>query len=285
MAGTRASAVKGSTTLGAAALSRLSGAGQRRRLTPALERKLVLAAKRGDPGARGQLVETFLPLIASVARIYRGSRAVEHAELMQDGVVGLLRALERFDARRGTPFWAYASWWVRQAMQELVAELTGPVVLSDRALRQLARVKTARRSHLQAHKREPSTAELVATTGLTRDKVEALVAVDRTPRALGEPLGDDGETFDTFGELLADPTAQDAYDRVDRRLQADELRSQPSKLCDRERAVLGARYGLNGPEQTLRQIGGALHLSAERVRQIEEQALEKLRAAACGQAA
>jgi RNA polymerase primary sigma factor len=238
-----------------------------------------------DPGARGQLVETFLPLIASVARIYRGSRAVEHAELMQDGVVGLLRALERFDARRGTPFWAYASWWVRQAMQDLVAELTCPVVMSDRALRQLARVKNARRSHLQSHKREPSTAELVATTGLTREKVESLVAVDRTPRALEEPLGDDGETFDTFGELLADPTAQDAYERVDRRLQAEELRSHPNSLCERERAVLGARYGLNGPEQTLREIGGTLHLSAERVRQIEEQALAKLRTAAWHQAA
>ena len=108
------------------------------------------AAEKGDMNARARLVDAFMPLIASVARIYRSAPAVDRGELMQEGVVGLLRALERYDIGRGTPFWGYASWWVRQAMQQLVAEVTGPVVLSDRALRQLARVKDARRTHLQA---------------------------------------------------------------------------------------------------------------------------------------
>src|SRR4051794_23540607 len=111
----------------------------RRQLAPRVERELVLAAEEGDPGARDRLIQAFWPLIGSVARIYRSSAAVDRTELMQEGVVGLLRALERFDPSRGTPFWAYASWWVRQAMQQLVSELTRPVVLSDRALRQLAR--------------------------------------------------------------------------------------------------------------------------------------------------
>jgi RNA polymerase sigma factor (sigma-70 family) len=191
--------------------------------------------------------------------------------------VGLLRALQRYDPTRGTPFWGYASWWVRQAMQQLVAEVTRPVVLSDRALRQLARVKDARRTHLQAHGREPSTAELSETTGFTRVQVENLVAVERTPRALEEPIGDGVDTDTRFGELLADPVAEDEYERVDRRLEIEDMRKLPNSLCARERTVLRARFGLDGREQTLREVAGTLHLSAERVRQIEERALEKLR--------
>jgi DNA-directed RNA polymerase sigma subunit (sigma70/sigma32) len=107
----------------------------RPRLPPRTERRLVQAAKDGDRRAREQLVEAFLPLIAGVARVYRGSASITRVELIQEGVVGLLRALERYDPTLGVPFWGYATWWVRQAMQQLIAELTGPTVLSDRALR------------------------------------------------------------------------------------------------------------------------------------------------------
>jgi DNA-directed RNA polymerase sigma subunit (sigma70/sigma32) len=115
----------------------------RPRLPVGVERRLVAAAQSGDRRAREELVEAFLPLIASVARVYRGSRTITRVELMQEGVVGLLRALERYDPEQGVPFWGYASWWVRHAMQQLIAELTRPVVLSDRSLRQLAALKRA----------------------------------------------------------------------------------------------------------------------------------------------
>jgi RNA polymerase primary sigma factor len=251
-----------------------------RRLPLGQERRLVRAAEDGDEGAREQLVEAFMPSIAGVARIYRSSPAVDRGELIQEGVVGLLRALGRYDPTRGTPFWGYASWWVRQAMQQLVAEVTRPVVLSDRALRQLARVKDARRTYLQAHGREPSTRDLAATTGLTREQIENLVAVERTPRALEEPLGEGGDTDARFGDLIADPGAEDEYERVDRRLDIEDMPNLPNLLCPRERTVLRARFGLDGREQTLREVAGTLHLSAERVRQIEERALEKLRESA-----
>src|SRR6185503_2128730 len=117
--------------------------------------------------------------------------------------------IKRYDAELGTPFWAYACWWVRQAMQQLVSELTRPVVLSDRALRQLARVKDARREHTHAHSREPCSAELAEHTGLTRDQVENLLAVERAPRGLEEPIGDDDGNDTVFGELIADPFAED----------------------------------------------------------------------------
>ena len=256
--------------------------GARATLQPAEEHELVLAAKRGDATAKERLIEAFLPLIASMARIYRSTEAVERIELMQEGVVGLLRALECYDPTRGTPFGAYASWWVRQAMQRLVAELTRPVVLSDRALRQLARVNDAHRAQLQEHGREPSLMELAARTGLTREQVENLIAAGRTPRPLDEPVAEEEGRVGPLGDLVVDPLAEDEYERVVSRLEIEELRGLLSGLSDRERAVLRARYGLDGPEQTLREIGGAHGLSAERVRQIEHRALGKLRAAAAG---
>src|SRR5690349_17396367 len=140
---------------------------------------LVLPAQRDELGARDELVQAFLPLVASVACHYRHVRAVDRAELMQDGIVGLLRALERYDPDLGTPFWGYASWWVRQAMQKLVAELSGPVVMSDRALRQLARVRDARCAFLRMHEREPSMAELAAETMLDTAHVHSLIGAER----------------------------------------------------------------------------------------------------------
>lgn len=227
--------------------------------------------KDGSADARARLVEAYMPLIAAVARTYRSGQVQR-----QEGAVGLLRALENYDAERGTPFWAYAGWWVRQAMQQLVAELSRPVVLSDRALRHLARLKSAHREAVQASGREPSRSALVERTGLTLDQVDDLLATDRPPRSLDEPVrGQDGDVG-TFGELLVDPLAEDEYERVLGAIQVRELHSLLAGLSDRERAVLRARYGLDGEEQSLRDVGERLGLSGERVRQIEGRALGKL---------
>jgi RNA polymerase primary sigma factor len=246
------------------------------RLSLTRERELVLAAKRSPGDGRQPLIEAFAPSIDAVAHAYARSAAVTLGELRQEGVVGLLRALERFDDTQGTPFWAYASWWVRQAMQQLVAELGRPVVLSDRAARHLARLKDAQRAHLQSRGREASVTELVSATGMGRRQVEGLMAAARRPRGLDERLGDDDSAGATLGDQLADPLADDAYDRV---LPFDigRLRRLLERLSDRERAILAARYGLDGPELTLRQLAGTLCLSIERVRQLEEAALGKLR--------
>jgi RNA polymerase primary sigma factor len=249
------------------------------------ERRLVVAAAGGDAAARRELVDVFLPSIAGIARRYRSAPVVTRPELMQEGIVGLLCALERYDLERDTPFWAYASWWVRQAMQGLVAELTRPVVLSDRALRQLAHLRRAEREALQEQGREPSTAELAERTGIPLDQAEHLFAVDRAPRGLAEPLRSDGcDGATTLLDFLADPSAQDEYDGVARRVGVEQLRGVPSVLTRRERAVLRARYGLGCREHTLKEIAGRLRLSAERVRQIEQQGLEKIRAASAQRA-
>jgi RNA polymerase sigma factor (sigma-70 family) len=259
--------------------AQLQELGERPRLPVATERRLVQAAQDGEPRAREELVEAFLPLIAGVARVYRGSPSITRVELMQEGVVGLLRALERYDPSLGVPFWGYASWWVRQAMQQLIAELTRPTVLSDRALRHLAQLKRAHGDYLQRHGREPTGDQLATDTDLTHAQVEQLLALERLPQSMDEPVkGVEGE-IGAFGELLADPLAEDAYEQLLDHSEIEQVRALLGSLNERERTILRARYGLDGDEQSLREIGEGIGLSAERVRQIENRALGKLRAA------
>jgi RNA polymerase sigma factor (sigma-70 family) len=258
--------------------------GRQAPLAQAAERRLVLAAKAGDRAARARLVETFMPLISALARTYRSGQ-VQRLELLQEGVVGLLRALERFDPERGVPFWGYATWWVRQAMQQLVAELTRPVVLSDRALRHLGRLKQAHHDAVAQTGREPSRQQLAGRAALTVEQVDDLLATERAPRSLDEPLTS-GDDIGTFGELLADPLAEDEYEQVLAAIEVEELHALLAGLSDREREVLRARYGLDddGEELSLRSVGDRLGLSGERVRQIERRALSKLAAEVGGDA-
>jgi RNA polymerase sigma factor (sigma-70 family) len=247
-----------------------------------LEATLLAEARVGRGDARARLVKTFTPLIGSVARTYCHVPGVDRSELMQEGVVGVLRALERFNSDLGTPFWAYASWWVRQAMQQLVSELSRPVVLSDRALRQLARVRDARRTFLRVHSREPSLPELATDSELTMLQLQRLLVAERQPRGLEEPIDETTRGGATFGDLLCDPYAEEAFEELAMRLGAAEVPRLLGRLSPRERTVVEARYGLRGPERTLRELGQRMGVSAERVRQIEQAALEKMRASASG---
>lgn len=239
------------------------------------ERSLVVLAQEGRGSAREELIERFLPAIGGVARQYRNTAGVDRRELAQEGVVGLLRALERFDVDARIPFWAYAKWWVRQAMQHLVSELGRPVVLSDRAQRQLARVRDARRAHLQAVSAEPTVDELTARTGFARRQVENLLAVERAPRALEEPVGT-ADAGLTLRDVLPDPEAEDVYEDVPRHLALAQLPAMLEELSDRERAVVRSRFGLDGEVRTLREVADAVGVSAERVRQIEKASIRKL---------
>jgi RNA polymerase sigma factor (sigma-70 family) len=242
------------------------------------ERDLVVAAEGGDQEACRQLIDSFLPAIRGLARRFSAGGGVEQQELTQEGIAGLLFAARRYDPRMGTPFWAYASFWVRKAMQDLLAELKRPVALSDHAVRGLAKIRAARRDYMDLHACEPTVDQLAAATGFTRAHLDSLLAVERAPRAWDEPVGEDSAGGSAMlGDTLADPDAEDEYGHV---LDEMAVREFARGLDERERAVLWRHYGLGWSPQTLTQIGASLGLTAERVRQIEAGALKKLREAA-----
>ena len=240
-------------------------------------RRLVERAQAGDMAARAELIQAYMPALSAMARTYRTGR-ITRQELLQEGVVGMLRALERFDVTRGVAFWSYASFWARQAMQHLVAELTRPFVLSDRALRNLSRLKQLHHEELQRSGREPTRGELAERSGLEPGHIDDLVATE-AGRSLDEPVrGVDGE-LGSFGDLLVDPMAEQDYERVLAAIEIEALHSLLSGLSERERHVLELRYGVAGDELSLRQVGEQLGISGERVRQLERRALAKLGAA------
>jgi len=246
-------------------------------LTMARERHLLAMTEAGDRAATEELVTAYMPAINGIANLYRSFRSLERQELQQEGVVGLLRAARRYDSRRGTPFWAYASWWVRQAMQQLVAELTSPLVLSDRASRSLVRMKRARAAFAQANRREPSDSELAETARMPLDQVQNLVSVERAPSSLQAPRPGGEERAPTFAELT-DPVAEEEYERVVDLADGEHIQELAAGLEERERRIVFSHYGIGCRQQTLREIGRESDLSVERVRQLEERALAKLRA-------
>jgi RNA polymerase sigma factor (sigma-70 family) len=231
-------------------------------LTPAE----VVAAADGGRRERDRLVAIHMPAIRAIARRYRRHPRVEEAELVQAGVVGFLCAVDRFDPHAGTPLWAYAAWWVRSAIQQVVAELSGPCVLSDRALRQLAQLRLA-------------DGDAGALAAVPHAGNEALRAASQQARSLDEPVA--ARAGKTVGDLLSDPCAEEPSEWTERRDTVRRVREILPTLASRERRVLAGRFPADDCPRTLGDLGDELGVSAERVRQIERSALSKLHAALC----
>jgi RNA polymerase sigma factor (sigma-70 family) len=243
------------------------------------EHDVVAAAQRGGVRERQQLIQDFLPLIVNVARRYQRSASIDTNELMQEGCVGLLQALRHYNPDLGVPFGAYARWWVRRAIQQLVCELTGPVVLSERAVRQLTRVKRARREFEQTRGRPPQVGELADGCALPSAQVASLIAADLDARTLSLPAAEPDGEGRAIASMLIDPRSEEAYEATIWRLTAAQLPRMLDRLGERERRVIRARYGLECTQRTRGELAGELCVSAERVRQIEQAAMRKLNAA------
>jgi RNA polymerase primary sigma factor len=239
---------------------------------------LVRRARAGDVAAREQLIDNLLPLVAAVARRY-GAEGLEQTDLLQEGIVGVLRALERYDPERGVPFAAYATWWIRQSLQDARSDFVRPFRLPPKALRQLSQLKSEHQRIYQAEHRSADLAELAGRVSVDLDQAEALWAADARVRSLDEQVGGEEGERGTLGDLLEDPLSAASYEAVIDSIAGEQLRALLSRLTDREREVVRARFGFDGGPKKLVEIGERLGISAERVRQIEERALAKLRQA------
>jgi len=217
-----------------------------------------------------------LPLVSRTARRYAG-RDVERVDLLQEGIVGVLRALQRYEAERGVPFTAYAGWWVRQAMQQAVSEQSRAVRLPTHVLWDIHDLREARE---QTAAEGTTDAELGRRLGWGERRLEDVVRAERPALSLDLPHAADDGAAGSLGDLLADPLSEQAYEDVLGAVTGSRLRALMTTLTEREREVLRWRFGLGTEELSLRQIGRRLGMSGERVRQIEHRALAKLRTAA-----
>jgi RNA polymerase sigma factor (sigma-70 family) len=265
---------------GDAAVRELWNEAERSRAVPGDEADvLARRAQAGDEGAREELIRRLLPLVHSTARRYR-TEGLEQADLLQEGIVGLLRALQRFDPERGVPFAAFATWWIRQSLQEARSDFMRPLRLPPKALRQLSQLKSEHQRIYEGERRSAKVAELAERTNIELEQAEALMVADARERSLDEPIGSMDAELGTLGDLLEDPLSAAAYEGVVDAVAGEQLRALLSRLTDREREVVGARFGFDAPAEKLSEVGERLGISAERVRQIEERALAKLRGAA-----
>ena len=237
---------------------------------------LVIRAQAGDQAAREQLIDRLLPLVSALARRFR-TEGLDQTDLIQEGIVGLLRALGRYDPARGVPFGAFAAWWIRHALQDARSDFIRPFRLPPKALRQLSQLKSEHQRIYQDEQRSAGVAELAQRTSIDLDQAKALAAADVRVRSLDEPIEAGGGEVGSLGDLLEDTLSAAAYEEVIDAVAGAQLRALLSRLTERERDVVTARFGFDGEPEKLVEIGERLGLSAERVRQIEERALAKLR--------
>ncbi len=241
----------------------------------ALERDVA----RGDE-ARHRLIQANLRLVVSIAKKYIGS-PLSFMDLVQEGNIGLMRAVEKFDYSRGHRFSTYATWWIRQAISRAIAEQSRLIRLPVHLSESIGQLRRVTRQLEQALEREPTPDEVAKALGISARKVHRLLQAAAQPISLEQPLGSDGEGH--VGELLADEESDEPIEIAAQRMLQEELMGALMALPERERRILQLRYGLeDGRRHTLEEVGVAFGITRERTRQIEAEALRHLRAPGVG---
>jgi len=253
----------------------LADVGRHKLLTAAEEVSLAKRIERGDPVAKRIMIESNLRLVVSIAKGYRGL-GVPFLDLIQEGTLGLNRAVEKFDWRRGFKFSTYATWWIRQSVQRAVANHARTIRVPVHVVeRQQKLSRAARRLEVELG-REATKQELAEATGLPLQHVDEALGAAHASVSLNQTVGADDEG--ELGDLFADREAADPFDEAEESLRRQSIRRALDALPERERRILELRFGFEGEPWTLEAIGHELDLTRERVRQLEGQALKRLEA-------
>ncbi len=246
-------------------------------LTPQEEVKLARRIKKGDAEARAIMVRSNLRLVVKIARDY-SNYGLPLLDLISEGNIGLMKAVERFDPKKGGKLSTYAAWWIKQSIKRALANQSKTIRLPVHLVDKIAKMRRVATQMTEELGREPTDDELAEEIGLSSAKVSALKSAAIRPTSLDQPIGDDDST--EFSEIVGDEEAQDPFEMLRDKDLRDEVGDLLDVLDDRERRIINSRFGLDGKTpKTLEEVGEKFGVTRERIRQLQNIALNKLRKA------